>query len=240
MCRSQLHVNGMHIRDRHIPALPAWHRDTEDRTIGSRDDVMKAQLERDGIPPEVTDRALTLDAIVQQWRRRVQKRELGRMALRELDLPLDLPKLDVLIAIWAPSNEFGRDDAETMVSTISTRLGIDPSRASRLVSDLIGQGYVKRAVSQQDARRTVVELTEAGQAIVDAVRTIKFLILGEFLSGWSDDEIETFIPMLERYSHWAEQAETMNAGVAQPEIQKVAAQLRAKLGEGGGTDQGRA
>jgi len=202
----------------------------EDRTIGSRDDVMKANLARAGIAPEVTDRALTLDAIVQQWRRRVQKRELGRMVLRELDLPLDLPKLDVLIAIWAPSNEFGRDDAETMVSTISTRLGIDPSRASRLVSDLIGQGLVKRAVSQQDARRTVVELTEEGQEIVDAVRTIKFLILGEFLSGWSAEEIETFIPMLERYSHWADQADTMNAGAARPEIEALAAKLKAKLG----------
>ncbi|WP_375687224.1 MarR family winged helix-turn-helix transcriptional regulator [Pseudooceanicola sp. LIPI14-2-Ac024] len=191
---------------------------------------MKANLAKAGIAPEVTDRALQLDAIVQIWRRRVQKREIGRMALRELDLPLDLPKLDVLIAIWAPSNEFGRDDTETMVSTISTRLGIDPSRASRLVSDLINQGFVKRAVSQEDARRTVVELTEEGQAIVDAIRTIKFLILGEYLSGWTMEEIDTFFPLLERYSHWADQAETMNAGRVQPEIEKLAAKLKTLLG----------
>ncbi|MGH1424942.1 MAG: MarR family winged helix-turn-helix transcriptional regulator [Pseudooceanicola sp.] len=198
--------------------------------MGSRDDVMKANLARAGIAPDVTDRALSVDAIVQTWRRRVQKRELGRMALRELDLPLDLPKLDVLIAIWAPSNEFGRDEAETMVSTIASRLGIDPSRASRLVTDLIGQGFVKRAVSQQDARRTVVELTESGQAIVDTVRTIKFLVLGDYLSGWTIEEIDTFVPLLERFAHWADQGDDVDTSPVHPEIAKLAAQLREKLG----------
>ncbi len=231
MCLWHLHVNDMYISDWRNPgsALPDYPQ-REDGQIGSRDDVMKANLARAGIEPEVTDRALTLDAIVQTWRRRIRRRELGRMALRELDLPLDLPKLDVLIAIWAPSNEFGRDDTETMVSTVATRLGIDPSRASRLVSDLISQGFVKRAVSQQDARRTVVELTENGQAIVDAVRTIKFMILGEYLSGWSMEEIDTFVPLLERFAHWSDQAETMNAGRLQPEIEKLATKLKGKLG----------
>lgn len=190
---------------------------------------MKATLARAGIPEDVTQKALEIDAIVQTWRRRVQKRELGRMALRELDLPLDLPKLDVLIAIWAPSNEFGRDDTETMVSTIASRLGIDPSRASRLVSDLINEGFVKRAVSQQDARRTVVELTEVGQAVVDAVRTLKYLVLGEYLSGWTMEEIETFLPLLDRYAGWADESETINAGRLHPEIEKLAQKLRRKL-----------
>lgn len=199
---------------------------TEGDAIASRDDALKEYLARAGIPPEVTTRALTLDAIVQNWRRRIQKRELGRMALRELDLPLDLPKLDVLIAIWAPSNEFGRDDTETMVSTIATRLGIDPSRASRLVSDLINDDFVKRAVSQQDARRTVVELTESGQAIVDAVRTIKFLMLGDYLKSWTVEEMDAFVPQMERFFHWSDQAETMNSGRLKPEIEKLATKLK--------------
>ncbi|MDF1856235.1 MarR family winged helix-turn-helix transcriptional regulator [Pseudooceanicola sp.] len=201
----------------------------EGRIIGSRDDITKRYLARAGIPPEVSDRALKLDAIVQNWRRRVQKREIGRMALRELDLPLDLPKLDVLIAIWAPSNEFGRNDAETMVSTIATRLGIDPSRASRLVSDLIGQGFVKRCVSQEDARRTVVDLTDQGLAIVDAVRTIKFLMLGDYLKSWPIEEIDAFVPQMERFFHWSDQAETMNSGRLKPEIEKLANKLKQSL-----------
>lgn len=167
---------------------------------------MKDVLAGFGIARETSDHALELDAILQAWRRRVQKRELGQMALRELNLPLDLPKLDVLIAIWAPSVEFSDDrEGETMVATIAARLGIDPSRASRLVTELIGEGYAERAVSQQDARRTIVTLSDKGKAVVNAVRTIKFLILGSFLSDWTEEELATLTPLLQRLSSWQDQ-----------------------------------
>ncbi len=167
---------------------------------------MAAFLAHAGIPAEVTEKALAVDAILQQWRRRISRRELGQMALAQLGLEIDLPKLDVLIATHAPTNEFGEDRGETMVSTIATRLSIDPSRASRLVSELINQGLLARGVSQQDARRTIVELTPKGRATVEAVRTIKFLVLGDFLKGWTDEEIATFLPLFDRFSAWADEA----------------------------------
>ncbi|EAQ02844.1 transcriptional regulator [Pseudooceanicola batsensis HTCC2597] len=167
---------------------------------------MKQVLSRFGVAEDTTDHALELDAILQAWRRRVQKRELGQMAVQELGLPIDLPKLDVMIAIWAPSNEFETaSEGETMVATIAARLGIDPSRASRLVTELISEGYAARAVSQQDARRTIVTLTEKGTAVVTAVRTIKFLILGSFLSDWTEDELATLTPLLNRLSLWQDE-----------------------------------
>jgi hypothetical protein len=71
-----------------------------------------------------------------------------------MGLDLDIARLDVLTAILAPGGEFESEaDEEPMVGTIASRLGIDPSRASRLVSDLIASGYARRAVSQRDARR---------------------------------------------------------------------------------------
>lgn len=167
---------------------------------------MKAVLEGFGVTRDVTQHALELDAILQAWRRRMQKRELGQMALTELELPLDLPKLDVMVAIWAPSNEFGSTGKEeTMVATIAARLGIDPSRASRLVTELIGEGYAARAVSQQDARRTIVTLTEKGNAVVDAARTLKYLVLGSFLSDWTEEEMSTLTPLLSRLTHWVDE-----------------------------------
>ncbi|MBT9382694.1 MarR family winged helix-turn-helix transcriptional regulator [Pseudooceanicola sp. CBS1P-1] len=174
--------------------------------MAKKDEQMTAFLSEAGIPDQVTRQALAVDAVLQGWRRRFSKRELGRMALQELGLDLDLPKLDVLIAAWAPANEFGDPQEETMVSTIAARLNIDPSRASRLVSELITQGLVQRGVSQQDARRTIVEVTPQGAAVVEAVRTIKFLILGDFLKGWPAEEVETFLPLLERFSTWSEEA----------------------------------
>lgn len=188
---------------------------------------MVALLARSGIPEGTTRHALAIDAILQKWRRRVGKRELGRMALDRLQLDIDLPKLDVLMATRAPSNEFGRDEGETMVSTIACRLSIDPSRASRLVSDLIGQGYLLRGVSQQDARRTIVELTEKGRVTVDAVRTLKFMILGDYLKAWDSAEVDSFIPLLDRFSNWSDEAAERGQGRFDPTIAELREQLSA-------------
>lgn len=170
-----------------------------------RDNKLIRDLSRAGIPEDVTAQAVAIDGVLQQWRRRVVKRELGRRALSELGLSLDLAQLDVLMAVHAPRAEFGDEaEGETMVTTIACRLDIDRSRASRIVSDLIAMGLVRRDVSQQDARRAIVELTEQGAAIVAAVRSYKFLVLGSFLKGWSREEIETFLPLLERFSAWSD------------------------------------
>jgi len=69
---------------------------------------------------------------------------------------------------------------------------------------MVDQGYAFRAVSQADARRAVVELTAAGQAVIDAVRAYKFLLLGDFLQGWDEAELSAFIPLLHRFSAWSD------------------------------------
>lgn len=180
--------------------------------MASRDDEMRDFLHGAGIEPGAVDSALEIDGVMQQWRRRWNKRELGNSALRHLQLSdrLDLAQLDVLVAIWAPSREFRcKAGEETMVATVAERLAIDPSRASRLISDLIAKGLARRAVSQQDARRTIVQLTEDGKEIVRAVRRYKFLLMGDFLSDWSQEERDTFLPLLARFSKWTEEAPSM-------------------------------
>ena len=201
----------------------------EDRAIPSRDEVIAEFLASAGIAHSVTEDALDIDASLQAWRRRVNKRELGRAALQAfgLDSEIDLPQLDVLIAIWAPSKEFGKDrEPETMVATVAQRLNIDPSRASRMVSDLIGKGLARRAVSQQDARRTIVELSDKGEAVVDAVRRFKFLVMGEFLSGWSEEEIATFIPLMERFSAWTDDSAQVGPDRFTQEVAEIVAHMR--------------
>lgn len=178
----------------------------------SRDEDMREFLCKAGIEPAAIGSALEIDAVLQHMRRRFRKRELGASALQDLGLAdgMDMAQLDVLIAIWAPSNEFGDDpEQETMVSTIADRLGIDPSRASRLVSDAIAKGLAKRAVSQRDARRTIVQLTDDGAAIVRAVRRYKFLVMGDFLSRWSAEERDEFLRLLDRFSNWRSEATTL-------------------------------
>lgn len=193
--------------------------------MGERDKRLKDELAHAGIEAEFSQAALDIDAILQVWRRKIFKRELGHRALAELGLPVDLPQLDVLMAVWAPSNEFREGDSgETMVSTVAQRLNIDPSRASRMTSDLIARGFLRRAVSQADARRTVLELTAEGTRIVEAVRTYKFLTMGSYLQGWTLEEIRTFLPLLDRFSAWSENAEHPSEEVA-GEIAKLRGSL---------------
>ena len=196
--------------------------------MSDRETDLKGRLVRAGIGEDRSRSALELDAIMQHWRRRVVKRELGQRALGDLGLELDLPLLDVLMVVWAPSDDRGGEpEGEIMVATVATRLGIDPSRASRLTSELIRLGLVRRAVSQEDARRAVLELTVEGTRIVQAVHHYKLLILGNFLTGWSDAELAAFIPLLERFSAWSEASEDPTGRIA-AEI----ARLRESLTDG--------
>ena len=200
--------------------------------MAERDEELIGDMARAGIDPEVTRAALAFDAVLQRWRRRVRTRELGHRALSELGLPLDLAQLDVMIAIHAPANEFGDDpEGETMVSTVAQRLNIDPSRASRIVSDLIARGFAERAASQADARRTIVALTASGLAIVEAVRRYKFLLLGGFLSDWTREEIDTLLPLLDRFSHWSETGAAQTEAALDARIVTLRDELAQRLSE---------
>lgn len=155
-----------------------------------------------GIDPRTAAAVMDIDWLMQKWRRRAIKRELGNRALTDLRVGIDLAQFDVLAAIVGHLADGDDKQAETMVSTVAERLNIDPSRASRLVSEMVDQGFARRAASQADARRTIIELTERGHAVVDAVRAYKFLIMGDFLTEWDKDELAAFVPMLKRFGSW--------------------------------------
>ena len=165
---------------------------------------INALLQRAGVTAETTAAVMDIDGMLQHWRRRAMKRELGNRALIDLKIDIDLAQLDVLSAIAGPAPEFGDSQGETMVGTVADRLAIDPSRASRLVSEMVDRGFARRAVSQADARRTIIELTAQGEAVVGAVRAYKYLILGDFLGTWSPEDIAAFVPLLKRFSRWTD------------------------------------
>ena len=193
---------------------------------GGKTDI-NALLRKAGIDAATIEAVIGIDALLQNWRRRAMKRELGHRALLDLKIGIDLAQLDVLSAIEAPADEFGEmAGGETMVASVAERLAIDPSRASRVVSEMVEMGYARRAVSQADARRTIIELTDSGRTVVEAVRAYKFLIMGDFLSGWSADELAAFVPLLRKFGHWSEHTEPGSAKFAD-DIALLAQQIEA-------------
>ncbi len=165
---------------------------------------LNALLRKAGIEASTAQAVMDIDGMLQQWRRRAMKRELGQRALVDLRIGIDLAQFDVLVAIEGPEPEFGEVQGETMVASVAERLNIDPSRASRLVSEMVEQGFARRAVSQADARRTIIELTDHGRAVVEAVRAYKYLIMGDFLGSWSRDDLAAFVPLLKRFASWTD------------------------------------
>lgn len=191
---------------------------------------LSALLNHAGIDTATATAVMDIDGLMQKWRRRAMKRELGHRAMVDLKIELELPQLDVLTAIegaFADTDSAG----EVMVSTVAERLNIDPSRASRLVSEMVEQGYARRTVSQADARRTLIELTGRGHAVVDAVRAYKFLIMGDFLTEWDAAELAAFVPLLKRFGTWMDSIEPASEKHA-AEIETLAKGIEASaLGE---------
>ena len=84
---------------------------------------LSALLREAGIDTATAEAVIDIDGLMQKWRRRAMKRELGHRALVTLKIGIDLAQYDVLAAIEAPEPEFGERQGETMVATVAERLG---------------------------------------------------------------------------------------------------------------------
>ena len=157
-----------------------------------------------GLSPRAAEAVAAIDAVMHKVRRSIQRRDFGRRVLAKLDGDLDVAHLDTISAIahnpvWSDVAK----DEEVTVGLIAERLGIDPSRASRLSADVVERGYARRVASQADARRICLELTEKGEHFVAAVRRNKWELFAGALGQWSEQELVVFAALLDRFSGWA-------------------------------------
>ena len=90
-------------------------------------------------------------------------------------------------------------DDEMTVGGLADQLGIDPSAASRAVSDCITAGYLERRASQADGRRTVVAVTPEGEALRARFRRQQRAAFVQITADWSDEDRVTFARLLVRY-----------------------------------------
>lgn len=165
-------------------------------------DVHLNMLRDLGMSPDSAQAAVDIDATMAHIRRSMAKREMGRLALRELNLPIDTADLDILSALEGCSAHAG----EATVGFIAERLSVDPSRASRIVADAVEKGIIRRVASQSDSRRIVLELTETGHAHALAVRQYKWKIFADALGQWTEEDLVTFARLFSRFSTWVAEA----------------------------------
>nr|ADG86331.1 regulator [Streptomyces sp. SANK 61196] len=131
-------------------------------------------------------------------RRRQSRRSLARPVVRGMADPIDLNTLSVIDAVDEGTSAGGRD---VTVGFVADRLAIDPSRASRIVADAVKSGFVRRVASQEDGRRSCLELTASGRVAVAAAHRTRQGFYSGVLGGWDPDEQREFARLLTKFVH---------------------------------------
>lgn len=94
---------------------------------------------------------------------------------------------------------FSAGDERMGISEIAEAISVDQPRASRLVNDSAERGLVTRRADERDARRSVVELTEAGRALLESARTTRRTAVTDAIAGFTPEETATFAALLTRF-----------------------------------------
>ncbi|MEW2409601.1 MarR family winged helix-turn-helix transcriptional regulator [Streptomyces griseoviridis] len=88
---------------------------------------------------------------------------------------------------------------ETTVGGLAAEMGVAQPVASRTVAACIEAGLLRRAASQSDGRRTVLELTEHGEAERDRFAAEQRKAFLEITVAWPPEERLQFARLLARY-----------------------------------------
>jgi DNA-binding MarR family transcriptional regulator len=131
-------------------------------------------------------------------RRGMSRQRLGKAAVREHNLPVDVQVLHVVDVVDEGPDRPGE---EMSVGLVAARLGVDASRGSRIVAEAVKSGYVRRVASQEDGRRIHLELTDAGRRVVEATRRTRQEHFAKAMSGWTPAERAEFARLLARFVH---------------------------------------
>jgi DNA-binding MarR family transcriptional regulator len=116
---------------------------------------------------------------------------------RELGTRFDMAHSFVVDALDEARSSVGE---EPSVGTVAEYLGVDPSRASRMVADALRGGYVKRVASQADGRRMHLELTGAGRKLLRTASRFRRHFFSKEMESWPDRDCVEFARLLTKFT----------------------------------------
>lgn len=158
------------------------------------------RLAAKGFSPEAIDALLRFDVANFHWRRLYEKGEFNNKMMAGLEDPLDPAMLQGLIAIARLSAGVGLlRPEEPTIGRVAELMEIDPSRASRIVAELVAKEFAMRRASQTDARKSVIDLTPKGGKYLSDFMTSKWRLLVQIFDGWSEADISQFSSLFQRY-----------------------------------------
>lgn len=164
-------------------------------------DRVAPHLRAAGFDQETVDALIDLDLDQFNYMRRVMKGEVPQALLEELGVGLETSQFHALMAILRIRSGFGRSGPQDpTVGLLAEEMFLDPSRASRIATDLVERGLVLRAASQEDGRRSILVPTETAETLVGAFMAAKWKRTASLFADWSAEEIQTFSRLFQRFS----------------------------------------
>ena len=89
---------------------------------------------------------------------------------------------------------------EMTVGGLAAEMGVAQPVASRTVAACITEGFLRRAASQADGRRTVLELTELGEQERSRFAAEQRRAFEDITTEWSSEDRTRFARLLVRYT----------------------------------------
>ena len=117
-------------------------------------------------------------------------RELNTAVEREL-APFNITAQQAALLLWSARQE-------TSPSQLVALLGTDTAGVTRLLDRVEAKGLIRRRNHPDDRRSIVIELTEAGRALVPRLPPIFGRVSIQLLAGFSEEEIHQLTTLLQR------------------------------------------
>jgi len=153
-----------------------------------------------GRSAEAVAALLDIDQRLFVWQRAVSKGETVQRMIAALGLDIEPAEFSALMAVSRITHGVGRAAPEpATVGALAGELALDPSRASRLAQQLIARGLVRREVAQDDARKTILVLTDLAHKVLVGIRDQKWDRYQATFDGWSDEDIIAFDRLFGRF-----------------------------------------
>ncbi|WAH38690.1 MarR family winged helix-turn-helix transcriptional regulator [Alicyclobacillus dauci] len=127
----------------------------------------------------------------------------GPKALQHAPIGLTPGQLFMLYSI--------KKEGHAMVSQLARRMEVTSSAITVMLDRLEQRGLVKRMRDVEDRRAVYVELTERGDAAIEEVMEVRHRVIAQTLSELPDQEIESFITILERLAKVSETVDLKSA-----------------------------
>ncbi|WP_018351490.1 MarR family winged helix-turn-helix transcriptional regulator [Longispora albida] len=126
-------------------------------------------------------------------------RKLRRGVLNLVENPISHKDMSRTLVLAVVEEGTAEPEGEITVGAVAEALAVDPSVSSRMVSDCITAGYLTRAASQRDGRRTVLRLSPEGIGLLGRFREQQEKAFLHITAGWSERDRLDFARLMLKY-----------------------------------------